>query len=268
MKKFSVLLIGIMLMSACSAAPAARDTHVGFWHMVADEDNGPLGEILEFRANGEYVFYDQVCAVFQTFPYHVHNGDMYVTIVVPGKGPIALVFHPEPDDKLSYTSPRTQTGLGISVYRKASALPAALDETMATNTNKTQATAISADSYFSAIADEERRSDCKALAALMTRVTKQPPVMWGSSIVGFGSYHYRYDSGREGDMCVVGFSSRKGDISVYLTNLPDREEFLAKLGKHKAGKGCLYLRKLTDVDLKVLEKMIAASVAATKQRYG
>lgn len=131
--------------------------------------------------------------------------------------------------------------------------------------NKTKATQASVDAYFANIADEGRRRDCEALAALMARVTKQPAVMWGTGIVGFGHHHYRYDSGREGDICAVGFSSRSGDISLYLMNLPDREAFLSRLGKHKAGKGCVYVRKLADVDPKVLEKMIAASYAATTQ---
>jgi hypothetical protein len=92
--------------------------------------------------------------------------------------------------------------------------------------------------------------------------------MWGTSIVGFGSYHYRYESGREGDSCLTGFSSRKGDISVYLlASFPGREELLSNLGKYKLGKGCLYIRKLSDVDLKVLEQLIAGSVTERKSRY-
>jgi hypothetical protein len=100
----------------------------------------------------------------------------------------------------------------------------------------------------------------------MARATKQPPKMWGSSIVGFGSHHYRYESGREGDVCLVGFSSRKGDITVYgLTAAPGHEALIAKLGKHKAGKGCLYIRSLGDIDLKVLEKLVADAAAAKRQ---
>ncbi len=93
--------------------------------------------------------------------------------------------------------------------------------------------------------------------------------MWGPSIVGFGSYHYRYESGREGDSCAVGFAARKGDISLYLMGgFPEREALLAQLGRHKAGKGCLYLRRLSDVDLQVLERLVTASYAAVKARYG
>jgi Domain of unknown function (DU1801) len=135
--------------------------------------------------------------------------------------------------------------------------------------NKTKATEASVEAYLAGIEDEGRRRDCRALAKLMTKATKHPPKMWGPSIVGFGSYHYKYESGREGDSCLTGFSSRKGDISLYLVaSFPGQEELLAKLGKHKMGKGCLYLRKLSDVDLKVLEKLIVGAVAERKSRYG
>ena len=135
--------------------------------------------------------------------------------------------------------------------------------------NKTKATDASLADYLAAIADEARRQDCAALAKLMTHATKQPPVLWGSSIVGFGSYHYKYESGREGDSCLTGFSSRKGDISVYLmASFPGRDELYAKLGRHKMAKACLYIRKLSDVDLKVLEQLVVGSVAEMKRRHG
>jgi Domain of unknown function (DU1801) len=134
--------------------------------------------------------------------------------------------------------------------------------------NKTKATDSSVDSYIEAIDDEIRSKDCRALAKLMAKVTKEKPRMWGPSIVGFGSYHYKYDSGREGDSCLIGFSSRKGDISVYITaDFPGHDELLSKLGKHKMAKACLYIRKLDDVDLKVLEKLVVGSVAERKRRY-
>src|SRR5213076_464165 len=108
-----------------------------------------------------------------------------------------------------------------------------------------------------AIDDDTRRKDCEALAKLMTKATKQPPKMWGTSIVGFGSYHYTYESGREGESCLTGFASRKGDITVYLmSEFPGRETLLPKLGKHKVGGGCLHIRDLADVDAKVLEQLI------------
>lgn len=131
--------------------------------------------------------------------------------------------------------------------------------------NKTKVTEASVEGYLAAISDDERRRDCEALAKRMAKITGQEPKMWGTSIVGFGSYHYVYESGREGDACVVGFSSRKGDISVYLSpTFPEREALLAKLGKHKEGKGCVYLRRLADVDLAVLDRMIEKAVDERK----
>ena len=132
--------------------------------------------------------------------------------------------------------------------------------------NKTKPTGASVAGYLAAIEDETRRKDCKALSALMTKATKQKPKMWGPGIVGFGSYHYKYASGHEGDSCLTGFASRKSDITVYLGNFPGRDPLLAKLGKHKVGGGCLYIKKLGDVDLKVLEKMIVASAADRKKQ--
>ena len=134
--------------------------------------------------------------------------------------------------------------------------------------NKTVANDASVGAYLDAILDEERRRDCEAIAAIMGRVTGAPPVMWGAGIVGFGSYHYVYDSGREGDAPLTGFAARKGDISVYLTCEPGRLDALREqLGRHKMGKACLYLRRLADVDAAVLEQMVAESVAAMRARY-
>ena len=134
--------------------------------------------------------------------------------------------------------------------------------------NKTKPTGASVAGYLAGIQDATRRKDCETLVKLMTKATKQKPKMWGSSIVGFGTYHYKYDSGREGDACVTGFSSRKGDISIYLTaGFAGRNELLAKLGKHKLAKACLYIRKLSDVDLKILEQLIVASFADRMSRY-
>jgi hypothetical protein len=134
---------------------------------------------------------------------------------------------------------------------------------------KTRPNAASVEAYIAAIESEERRADCRELVRLMSKVTKEPATMWGTSIVGFGSYHYTYASGHSGDSCVTGFSSRKGDISVYLTaGFPGQEDLLAKLGRHKMGKACLSIRRLGDVDMKVLEKLVAGSVAETRRRYG
>lgn len=131
--------------------------------------------------------------------------------------------------------------------------------------NKTRQTDASVDAYLAAIGNDTRRADCMALARLMAKVSKEAPKMWGSSIVGFGTYHYKYDSGREGDMCLVGFAARKGDISIYLTaSVLAQDELMSRLGKHKAGKGCLYVSKLSDIDLQILDKLIAATVASLK----
>ena len=133
-------------------------------------------------------------------------------------------------------------------------------------TNKTQATEASVPDYLAAIDDEVRRRDCEALAKLLSKATKEPPRMWGAAIVGFGTIHYRYESGREGDTCLVGFSSCKGDISIYgLGSAPGRERLLARLGRHREGKGCLYLRALGDVDAKVLEQLVVGAVSAKRR---
>lgn len=135
--------------------------------------------------------------------------------------------------------------------------------------NKSNATEASVEAYLAAIADETRRKDCQVLAELMAKAVKEPAKMWGTGIVGFGSYHYKYESGREGDACLTGFASRKGDISIYLVGShPGQEELLANLGKHKMGKGCLYVRRLSDVDLKILEQLILGAVAQRKRQNG
>jgi hypothetical protein len=135
---------------------------------------------------------------------------------------------------------------------------------------KTKPTSAAVSAYLAAIEDDTRRQDCATLVAMMERITGCPPVMWGPGIVGFDSYHYRYASGHEGDACVVGFASRKGDISVYLSggyDTPPVQAILAALGKHKVGKSCLYLKRLADVQLPVLETLITRSVADTRSRY-
>lgn len=134
--------------------------------------------------------------------------------------------------------------------------------------NKTKPTEAGVEAYLDAIADETRRQDCHELARLMTRVSGHQPKMWGPSIVGFGSYHYKYESGREGEFCLSGFASRKRDISIYLMAYFDgHAKFLEQLGKHKMGKSCLSVRRLSDVRLDVLEQLIAGSIAAIKRRY-
>jgi hypothetical protein len=133
---------------------------------------------------------------------------------------------------------------------------------------KTKPTGASVKAYLDAIEDESRRKDCRVLAALMRRVTGCAPKMWGPSIVGFGSYHYEYASGHSGDSCLVGFSSRKGDISVYLmAGFEGADELFAALGKHSRGKACLYIKRLVDVQLPLLEQLVARSFAETRRRY-
>jgi hypothetical protein len=124
--------------------------------------------------------------------------------------------------------------------------------------NKTVATAASVDEFLDAVPDPQRRADARALRALMERVSGEPAAMWGPSIVGFGAYHYKYESGREGDMCRIGFSPRAGEFALYGGFLRS-PELLARLGKHRKGKGCLYIRRLADVDEAVLEAMAAAA---------
>src|SRR5690606_32684532 len=115
--------------------------------------------------------------------------------------------------------------------------------------NKTKPTETSDSTFHAAIDEEQRREECQALLAMMSRSTGEPSALWGTSIVGFDTYHYRYASGREGDMAVTGFSSRKSDISVYLmAEGPDQADLLARLGRHKMGKACLSIRRLSDVD--------------------
>ena len=133
--------------------------------------------------------------------------------------------------------------------------------------NKTRATKLSVAAFIDALADETRRADAKALVKLMQNATGEKPKMWGPTIIGFGSYHYTYESGREGDMPLAGFSPRKAATVIYGTaGFNDTEALLAKLGKHTSGKGCLYIKKLADVDRKVLEALVVKSVAAKRAR--
>ena len=122
---------------------------------------------------------------------------------------------------------------------------------------KTRATQVSVDAFIDAVPDATRREDAKTLTALMTRLTGEEPVMWGPSIIGFGSYRYTYDSGHSGEMCRIGFSPRKAELVLYVLNAyTDQSAELAKLGRHKTGKGCLYIKKLADVDMAVLEGLV------------
>jgi hypothetical protein len=138
---------------------------------------------------------------------------------------------------------------------------------------KTRETDADVGAFISAVDSVQKRQDSATLVEIMSRITGKPPKLWGS-IVGFGKYHYKYASGHEGDTCLVGFSPRKAEFSIYLMGgyFPDTEvqseALLSKLGKHKMGKACLYVKKLDDVDLDVLSDLIELSVTRLKQEYG
>jgi hypothetical protein len=122
--------------------------------------------------------------------------------------------------------------------------------------------------FLAAIADPGRRADCEALAAMMARLTGQPPRMWGASIVGFGRHRYQYDSGRAGEWFASGFAPRKGDLTIYLVAHAERfPEILGRLGKHKIGKACLYVKRLADIDGAVLEELLTRTIAWVRATY-
>jgi hypothetical protein len=134
--------------------------------------------------------------------------------------------------------------------------------------NKTKKTNESIEKYINSIKDENVKKDCYTIIKLMQAITKEEPKMWGSSIIGFGDYHYKYASGREGDFFLTGFSSRKQNLALYLMGgLENQKDLLKKLGKHKTGKSCLYIKSLNDIDKKVLKEMIVQSVKETKKLY-
>ena len=137
---------------------------------------------------------------------------------------------------------------------------------------KTKATEVSVADFIAALPDQRRREEAAAIDALHRRVTGCEPKLWGPSIIGYGSYHYKYDSGREGTMCRGGFSPRKAAMTIYLMgNYCDRQaeadDLFARLGKHTTGKSCLYIKKLSDVDLDVLERLVALSWTIMNARY-
>jgi hypothetical protein len=133
--------------------------------------------------------------------------------------------------------------------------------TAATSVNKTVKTKQSVASFLATLPDEARRRDCKTVAAMMQEATGATPRMWGASIVGFGDYHYKYESGREADWFQIGFSPRKSDLTLYvMSGVHNYPALLGKLGKHSTGKSCLYIKRLTDIDTGVLEELIRAGV--------
>ena len=139
---------------------------------------------------------------------------------------------------------------------------------MAKSDIKTKPTVASVEVFLEAVEHDTRRSDGFALLDLFNRITGWKPTMWGPSIIGYGRYHYRYSSGREGDFLVTGFSPRKSSLSIYIMpGYRDMTEKLARLGKHKIGRSCLYINKLGDVDLDVLEEIILDGIAYMKTNY-
>lgn len=134
--------------------------------------------------------------------------------------------------------------------------------------NKTQPTNQKVSAFIAAIEDTQKRADCKALLKLMREVTGQPATMWGPSIVGFGNYHYKYASGREGDHFLTGFSPRKQALTIYIINgFQPHARLMEKLGKFKTGRSCLYVKSLDDIDRSVLTSLVKASVAYMRKKY-
>src|SRR5262249_24090915 len=132
---------------------------------------------------------------------------------------------------------------------------------------KTKPTDASVENYIASRASEEQKADCKTLMAMLKKVTKQKPKMWGPSIVGYGSYRYTYESGRTGEMCLTGFAIRGRQLVVYLMpEGPEQQRLLSKLGKYKIGKSCLYFNRLADVDRTIREELVVGSVAKTNRR--
>lgn len=139
---------------------------------------------------------------------------------------------------------------------------------MSKNQNKTQPTQESVSDFLASVEDPTRRRDCRQVYELLADITGTEGVMWGSSIVGFGSYHYKYASGREGDFLITGFSPRKQNLTVYVMNgFSDYESLMANLGKYKTGKSCLYLKKLSDIDFDLLRELVNNSVKFMRENY-
>lgn len=122
--------------------------------------------------------------------------------------------------------------------------------------------------FLDSVDNEQRKEDCRELLKVFTEVTNETPKMWGTSIIGFGSYHYKYDSGREGDWFLTGFSPRKQNLTIYITaGFGEYDDIMKDLGKYKTGSSCLYVKKLSDIDLDKLKTLVEKSVAYMKKRY-
>ena len=133
---------------------------------------------------------------------------------------------------------------------------------------KTRLTDADVDAFLGKVEDPKKLQDCRELVEIMSSATGQPPRMWGTSIVGFGSYHYKYASGREGDWMLTGFSPRKQNLTLYIMpGFSGYESLMDKLGKHKTGKSCLYVKRLDDVDRDVLRQLVKRSIEDMRERY-
>jgi len=133
---------------------------------------------------------------------------------------------------------------------------------------KTKPTEIAVADFLKNVSDDQIREDCRSIIRLMESITGDKPKMWGPAIIGFGKYHYQYDSGRSGEICLAGFSPRKANITLYvLAGFPGQDELLQGLGKYKTGKSCLYIKKLSDVDIDVLGSLIKHSVNFLKDKH-
>jgi len=133
--------------------------------------------------------------------------------------------------------------------------------------NKTKPTKDSVTAFLNKIKDQQLRDDCFAILEMMQKISNDEPVMWGSAIIGFGTYHYVYESGREGDMILLGFSPRKQNISIYLMGgLNKVQDELPKLGKYKTGGGCLYIKSLTDINVTILKKVLARAFKEAQRK--
>ena len=133
--------------------------------------------------------------------------------------------------------------------------------------NKTKVTEVNPYDFIKKVDGEEKRKDSEELIQLMSKVTGKPPKMWGPTIVGFGKYRYKYETGREGEICMTGFSPRKPCLVLYIGSALQDTKLMSRLGKYKTGKGCLYIKKLADIDRAVLKELVVKSVAETRKRY-
>jgi hypothetical protein len=142
------------------------------------------------------------------------------------------------------------------------------EEDMANTQNKTQPTVESVEEYLLTIDDEQKRQDAFKVKEIIERLSGEPAQMWGNAIIGCGTYHYKYDSGREGDFMRVGFAPRKANLVLYImSGFSEYDALMEKLGKHKTGKSCLYVKRLSDIDESVLEEIITRSLAYMAEKY-